>query len=127
MKPERCQAITKNGSPCGATPVPGDTLCAWHAPSWEEKRRAWSRKGGEARSNKSRAKKQLPDNVMTPSELQGLLGLVLKGVVAGKIAPSVGNAVANLGRTIIATQEAAEFDARLATLEAGDVAAEPPA
>ncbi len=64
---------------------------------------------------------------MSAAEICGLLGVVLKGVIAGRIQPSVGNAAANLGRAMIATQEAAEFDARLAALEAGDVAAEPPA
>ncbi len=116
MKPERCQAITKNGSPCGATPVPGDTLCAWHSPSWEEKRRAWSRKGGEARSNKSRAKKQLPDNVLTLQEVQGLLGLTFKGVISGRIEPGVGTAAASIAKAMVAVAGVAEIEEQIAEL-----------
>ncbi len=51
----------------------------------------------------------------------------LTDAVIGRIQPSVGNAAANIARALVATREAAEFDARLSRLEADDLAAEPPA
>ena len=114
--PERCGAVAKNGKPCSATPVPGLTRCAWHAPEWAERRREWSRKGGTNKSNKARAAKQLAEP-MTPAELQSLLGVVLRGVVAGRVTPAVGNAAANIGRALVAIREATTTEERLAALE----------
>ncbi len=122
-----CRGTTKDGKPCAARPRPGTDLCPWHSDDLADRRREWSRRGGTNSSSKARARRQIPDGAMSAAEICGLLGVVLKGVIAGRIQPSVANAAANLGRTIIAAQEAAEFDARLAALEAGDLAAEPPA
>ena len=115
--PDRCQAVARNGKPCSATPAPGLARCAWHAPEWAARRREWSARGGRGKSNAARAKRSLPD-AMTPTELQSLLGVVLKGVVAGRVEPGGGNAAANLGRAIISVREATEVEERLAALEA---------
>ena len=117
--PERCDAVAKNGEPCSATPAPGLTRCAWHAPGWAERRREWSVRGGKGRSNAARARRSLPD-AMTPAGVQSLLGAVLKGVVGGRIEPGVGNAAANLGRAIVAVREATEHEERLLQLERRD-------
>ncbi len=118
MKAERCQAITKGGSPCGATPVPGDTRCAWHSPSWTEKRREWSKKGGASRSNKARAAKALGPEPMTLRELHVLLGVTVRGTLAGRVEPNVANAVASLSRAMTAVVQAGELEQRLSDLEA---------
>ncbi len=122
-----CRGATKAGKPCAARPRPGTDRCPWHSDDLAEQRQAWSRKGGTNSSSRARARRQLPHGGVSPAELQGILGLVLKGVVAGKLAPNVGNAAATIARALVAIREAAEFDARLAALEAGDLAAEPPA
>src|SRR5215212_9858060 len=117
MKAERCQAVTKSGKPCAATVV-ADGMCAWHAPSWAERRRQWSAEGGRRRSNASRAKKHLPAGVLTSTELLGVVGLSLKGVLAGRVEVGVANAVANLARAYATVREAVELEQRLADLEA---------
>lgn len=84
-------------------------------------RRDISRKGGAARSNAARAKKALPAGVLSTDDLRGLLGLTLKGVIAGKVEPGVGNAAANLARAYVAVTEAGAVEAmerRLDELEA---------
>ncbi|MDP9355989.1 MAG: hypothetical protein M3Q71_10280 [Chloroflexota bacterium] len=116
MKPERCQAITKSGSPCGATPVPGAPLCAWHSPAWAEKRREWSRKGGAGRSNQVRAKKRLPAEALTLQEVQGLLGVAFKGVLAGRLEPNIGTALASIAKSMVAVAGAAEVEEQIAEL-----------
>ncbi len=102
-------------------------MCAWHDPQLAAERAGWRQKGGQSRSNRARAKKALPAEALTLQEVQALLGLTFKGVISGRIEPGVANAAANIARALVATREAAEFDARLAALEAGDVASEPPA
>ena len=105
MKAERCQAVTKSGKSCSATVV-ADGMCAWHAPSWAERRRQWSAEGGRRRSNHMRAAKDLPAGVMTTDELRGLVGLTIKGVLAGRVEPGIGNAAASLARAYVAVTEA---------------------
>ena len=110
MKAERCRAVTKSGKPCSATVV-ADGMCAWHAPSWAERRRQWSAEGGRRRSNAARAKKELPAGVMTTDELRGLVGLTIKGVLGGQVEPGVGNAVAALSRAYVTVTEAGAVEA----------------
>lgn len=114
--PERCQATARNGKPCGAAPMPGEALCPWHSPAAAEQRRQWSAKGGSARSNATRAKKALPVESLTLAEVQGLLSVTLKGVIAGRIEPGVGNAVANLARALVAVAGVADFEVQLTEL-----------
>lgn len=112
----KCQAIAKNGRPCAATAVAESGLCAWHAPEWAERRRAWSQKGGANRSNTQRARKAIAEPMM-PAALQTLLGVTLRGVIAGRIEPGVGNAAANLGRALVAIREATTIEDRIVELE----------
>jgi hypothetical protein len=105
VKAERCQAVTKSGKSCSATVV-ADGMCAGHAPSWAERRRQWSAEGGRRRSNAARARKELPAGVMTNDELRGLVGLTIKGVLAGRVEPGIGNSVAALSRAYVAVTEA---------------------
>lgn len=111
-----CTATTKSGRPCSAQAWQ-DGLCRWHSPHLQEQRAEWRRRGGEQRSNRARAKKTLPDGVLTPRDLQGLLGATLKGVLVGRIEPGVANAAANLGRTLMTIRETADLEERIAALE----------
>jgi hypothetical protein len=113
-----CKARTANGSPCSATPVRADGYCYWHSPAVAAERDAARKRGGVNRSNAARAKKQLPAGVMTTDELRGLVGLTIRGVLAGKVEPGVGNSVANLSRAFVAITEAGELEVRLQALEA---------
>ena len=105
MKAERCQATTKSGKPCSATVV-ADGMCAWHAPSWADRRRQWSAEGGRRRSNAARAKKELPASVLSNDQLRGVLGLTIAKVLNGAVEPGVGSSVASLARAYVAVTEA---------------------
>src|SRR5215212_7464173 len=105
MKAERCQAVAKSGKPCSATVV-ADGMCAWHAPSWAERRRQWSAEGGRKRSNRARAAKDLPAGMMTTDELCGLVGLTMKGALSGRIEPGVARSVFDGARTYVTVSEA---------------------
>jgi len=109
MKPDRCCAVAKSGKPCSATVV-ADGMCAWHAPSWDARRRAWSAEGGRQRSNKARAKKQLPNGVLTNTELLGTLGVTISKVLSGAVEPGIGSAIASLARAYITVTEAGALE-----------------
>jgi hypothetical protein len=118
MKVEKCQSIAKSGNPCGATVV-ADGLCAWHAPSWADRRRQWSAEGGRKRANRERAKAAIPD-AMTTAEVSGWLGVVFRQVITGKTEPGVASAAAAVARAMIAVNEAGaveRLEARIGELE----------
>ena len=112
----RCQATNQAGQPCSAQHWQ-DGWCRWHHPSLEAERREWSRRGGANRSNKQRAKRQLPDGALSAAQLNGLLGTTLKGVLVGRVEPNVGNCVASLARAIRDVAGWADLDERLSQLE----------
>lgn len=68
----KCQAIARSGRPCGSPPLAGSAWCFIHDPAGAEARRESSRKGGHARSNAARAKKEIPA-AMGADELAGWL------------------------------------------------------
>ena len=115
---EQCQATNATGGPCGAKPQPGRSLCLWHDPQEAERRHQMSSKGGKARSNKARARKALPADPLSTEELHAWLGVVFKGVIAGKIEPGVATASATVARTMAELSKTDELEQRITNLEA---------
>ena len=114
---QTCSAVTRDGKSCSARPRPGADRCPWHDDALSARRREWSAKGGAARSTAARVKKSLPDEALTAAEMQGLVGRVLRQVIAGEITPGIGNCVANLARALVTVREATELEGRLRSLE----------
>jgi hypothetical protein len=120
MMQTRCSGIAKSGERCRAAALPGSDFCVTHDPRRVTDLAEWRRRGGKAKSNRARARRHLADGAMTAAELNGVLGVTLKGVLAGKIEPNVGNCVASLARAIRDVSGWAELDERLAALERHD-------
>ena len=80
----RCQAIARSGRPCSSPPLAGSSWCWIHDPAATEARREASRKGGHARSNQQRAKKEVPE-AMAADELGGYLSLLFKALAAAAV------------------------------------------
>ncbi len=118
MKRDRCQATTKEGTPCSAEAV-DSRLCRWHtqSPEWIEKRSEWSAKGGKSRSNAARARAALPDEALSPRQLSCLLSKALHDVLRGELEPNRANAVSALARTLTSICETVEIETRLSALE----------
>ncbi len=114
---EKCTVTNRDGSPCSAAPRPGRDRCLWHDDALAAERAGWRRKGGEGKSNRARATKELPVNVLTPLQLQGVLSATIAKVLGGQIECGVANSVAGLARALVAVREATEVEARLAELE----------
>jgi hypothetical protein len=113
----RCQAKTKEGKPCSATPRPGRPYCLWHDPDAEATRRENARKGGQSRSNLARLKRSLPAEPLTFGDVQNVLGAVLRDLLAGTLDPPVANAAATVARAFAAIAQAGEMEERLRELE----------
>ena len=118
MEAGRCSATTKAGKPCSAQSRPGKRVCLWHDAEAGEERRQNAAKGGQARSSLSRLKRSLPTEPLAFSDVQGVLGAVLRDLLAGKLDPPVANAAANVARAFAAIAQAGEMEERLRDLEA---------
>ena len=113
----QCQGTNRTGEPCSAHVDDGQIWCRWHDPNRAEERTEWSRKGGQARSNRARARKQLADAVMTIGDLDAFLCASLVKVAAGRMEPNVGSAVATLARTVVTIRSTGELEKRIEALE----------
>jgi len=113
----QCQGTNRTGEPCSAHVDDGQTWCRWHDPNRAEERTEWSRKGGQARSNRARARKQLADAVLSIDDLDALLCRALVQVAGGKMEPGVGSAMAGIAKTITTIRSTGDFEKRLEELE----------
>ena len=89
----------------------------WHDPAKAAEMARARRKGGEAKSNKMRAKKAMVNGTLMPAELEGLLGITMSAVINGHKEPAIGNAIANLARAAVAVRDAVAVDERITELE----------
>jgi len=117
--PTQCSGTNQAGDRCGAQAWQ-DGLCRWHHPGLEAERAGWRERGGQNRANTVRARKKIASTVLSPSDLEGLLGDTLRGVLDGRVEPGVGTSVAGIARVLIAVREASVVEQRLTALEAAD-------
>ena len=113
----KCSAIARSGNRCSSSVLSGSAFCFVHDPSAAERRRAASVKGGRARSNAARARKQIPE-AMSAQDLAGWLSVLFTGVLSGRIEPKIGTACATIARTLHEVRHTPELEARLGELEA---------
>lgn len=114
--PVKCQAINVDGSACAARPS-ASGWCPWHDPALAEERRQNAIKGGQARSNASRARKAMKGSAGDLVDIQAAILDALKAVRAGELEAGPANAIASLSRAYVAVSGAADFDRRLAEVE----------
>ena len=111
-----CKSPNRAGGPCGAQHF-RDGWCRWHHPELEAQRQAERAAGGQARSNKVRARKQLADAVMSIDDMDAFLCASMVKVAAGRMEPNVGSAVATIAKTVVGIRTAGELERRLEHLE----------
>jgi hypothetical protein len=112
-----CNAIARSGNRCSAPVLAGSRYCYLHDPATADRWREAARKGGRNRANAARAARLVPAT-MTPSELGGWFSALLKSVIAGQTSPQVATAAAAIARVLLAVNEMAIVEDRLAELEA---------
>ncbi len=115
--PDHCQASPKAAA--NAVPSPGQarSIASGMTRSRRRMRRAISTKGGEARSNRARARKALPADPLTNEEVHAWLGLAFKAVIGGRMAPGVGSAAATIAKTMMELTREVELEQRIVALE----------
>lgn len=113
----RCKATNRTGEPCSAAHH-RDGWCRWHHPDLAETRKAERVAGGEAKSNRRRARKLLLDARMEPRAVEGLLCRGMLQVMSGRMTPGQLSAIAAGARAFVAVREAGEVEERLAAVEA---------
>jgi len=113
----KCTSLTRDGKPCSATPRPGSAYCAWHDPELSKRRSEWSAKGGSGRSNKARAARALPTQLMDSDEIAAWLTIQYRKLIAGQLTPGVATASATVAKAIVELGKTADFDRRLAEVE----------
>jgi len=113
---KRCKEANRSGKPCGALHF-RDGYCRWHHPDLAAQRQMERAAGGQSRSNRARARKQLQDSVMSITDLDGMLCRALVQVAAGRMEPNVGSAMAGIAKTVVGIRTAGEIEKRLEELE----------
>src|SRR5215207_11482989 len=97
----RCTGRNKDGSACKARAQRDSEFCLAHDPPRVTDLAEWRRQGGRASSNAARARRQLPEGVLTNHELLAVVGKTITEVRDGTIAPGVANSVAALARAYV--------------------------
>ena len=113
----QCQGTNRNGEPCSAHVYGGEVWCRWHDPARAEDRAEWSRKGGQARSNRARARRQLAGQVMSIDDIDAVLCVALTKVSEGAMEPGVGSSMAGIAKAIVGIRTASDLEKRLEELE----------
>ena len=114
----KCSGTNLDGTPCSARPRPGALWCVWHDPETKAQRAEWSKRGGSARSNKVRAAKALPTELMSTDEIAAWLTIQYRKLIVGQLTPGVATASATVAKAIAEIQRGAQIEERMAELEA---------
>jgi hypothetical protein len=117
MTQQRCNGTNRAGERCNGKALPGSDYCIAHDPAKVVAITEARRKGGAARSNRARARREMVNAALSPGELQGLIAVTLKAVLSESKSPGIGQAVASLARAAVAVREATELEERLTRLE----------
>jgi hypothetical protein len=75
------------------------------------------RKGGQAKGNKVRAKRELEGAAMTASEINGTLAIAIRRLMSDRMAPGVASALAALSRAALEAGKASDLEQRLDEIE----------
>jgi hypothetical protein len=113
----QCTAITRDGSRCRGTPLPGKVFCFAHDPDLAGTRAAAAAAGGRNKANRARARKRVLAAGLSLDEVDGALCQALLDVLDGTIEPGVATAAATVARSITAVRQAGEIEQRIAALE----------
>ena len=118
-KQNRCQALNKDGKPCGAAAMPGG-LCFFHANP--KKAAQLGRIGGRSHRQGAAAFAVLVPRLDTASGVQETISWMIQEVCAGRLDPKVPASTAPLLTLQLRTIELTSLERRLAELEKRETA-----
>jgi hypothetical protein len=113
---KRCDARTKGGAPCRATPT-GSGLCFAHDPALSDKRQQARRRGGSNSAHRVRF-----SSAMSPllADVLDFIITAMRDVTGGGLDHRRAQAVAALAGAAVRTYESGSLEQRLRDLEEGD-------
>lgn len=110
----RCGVLTRAGTPCRATALPGEERCFCHSPRYAEKLRAGRTKAGQITGRRRRLGRLETLNLSEPGAALEQIALALVG---GKIGADEARALATLVKTKLETVDMRAFEGRLRKIE----------
>jgi len=117
MAQQQCNGTNKLGEPCGGKALPGSEFCIAHDPAKIVAITEARRKGGAARSNRAKARRELEGAAMTASEINGTLAIAIRRVMSDRMTPGVASALAALSRAALEAGKASDLEQRLDEIE----------
>lgn len=112
----KCTATTKTGAPCKGKQY-RDGLCRFHHPDLEFERQRTRAEGGKAKANSRRARKHLADDMLSMTQVGGLLSRTLTKLETGEMQPGVATAMASVAKALVSIRDAGDLEERLSELE----------
>jgi hypothetical protein len=113
-----CAATRKDGTPCRAPALPGDSLCWAHSPATAAKREQARRNGGRERMRRDAVIPSSPDVAFqTPADVLALLGRVAGSAMRGELSPRVANCAVYAASVALRCIEGSELERRISELE----------
>jgi hypothetical protein len=124
-----CEAKTKDGGPCRASPLPGRRWCFNHDPARAKAQAVARRRGGEATRAKM-ARRTVADNgaalaLGSNRDLVAFLGIVIHEVRTGKLDAKIGGVLGNLANVLARVLSNVEVVQRVEAIEAAVAALTP--
>lgn len=95
-----CQARNREGSPCTATPMTGESWCFFHHPDHQAEARA-ARLQGARTGRRVRVPFDTMIDIRSPQKVLEAASLVSTAVLRGEVDPKVGNCLAVLFSTAL--------------------------
>jgi len=120
IKTLRCEAKTRDGTPCKARPNSGGAFCTFHDPQRAAAQAAGRQEGGRRRSQPRLAlPAELPDlTVADVRDVCPLLSDTINRVRKGFLDPRIANTIGYLAGVLIRAFEVGDIAERIARLEA---------
>jgi len=120
----KCTATKRDGAPCSAAALTGDTKCHFHSAAAWQKRKAAQQNGGLVTAGKikqlipTHLQNSIPDlKLDSPQDAKTALEKTLNWVLKGAISSTTATAVTNCLSVFVRLVEATEVDAKIRELE----------
>lgn len=112
----KCQATKRDGSPCTQDAQPGKAHCWGHDPDLAQARKQGNAAGGRHRSNAARARKALPSEPLTTTEVHAWLSMAFRRALVGKMDAPMLNALSTAAKALADLAKVVDFEDQLADM-----------
>ncbi len=108
-----CVGMTKNRTPCRATPQSGSSFCFLHDPDKGDEQRRARQAGGNTRAAKALDAETPAMDIQAVADVKGLLSDTIHQVRIGQIDPKIANCVGYLSGILLKVIEVGDLVQRI--------------